>query len=390
MNSGDQGINDKALSSCVRFEKIMGWRELRAVRAHGNRTGSGVSHCDPARQDLNWFYSPLQDVDPTDPVDCVRKLMSTDGIRHRANTALATEVLITVSPEFFENDDSEEKAVLTRRWETMTVSWLIEEFGAALAAVRCNNDESTPHISGVLVTSSWNGRNNGTRVLETSRAKFFNTREEHGGRNYSYYQTSYANYVKPLGLKRGTPKKVTGAVNKPPKQMRQETVEALAAAKQAEMEALDMRAEADRILGDAEEFQEQLSFQFEDQQRRDAELRNREATCEAWETSNERAEQKRIAAAEALKQKEFVLEVFASGELFYTRDPDKGMVLRLSEDFSEERVKLCAQYLRKQPEWLRVIKRNPVFFRELGDRAGPVDAKDLASPLRPSPRLSPI
>lgn len=172
-----------------RVAKITTLGQLGGSAGHMMRT-IPTPNADKGRAHLN-----RRIVGGADPASDVRAMLPALGERsetghllRRANSVLALEVLLTVSPEWWDAAPTPDKA----DWERRSIDWLKAEYGAAnIAALHFHGDEKTGHLTGYIVP-----RDPDTGAL--------NARRWTGGAwRLSAQQTAYAAAVEPLGLQRG-------------------------------------------------------------------------------------------------------------------------------------------------------------------------------------------
>lgn len=164
----------------LRFAKLKTLTEVAASGSHTMRTRA-TPNADPARTASNKILTGT-----SDPASDVQALLG-DGPQ-RKNGVLAIEVLATTSPEWWGTATRDAK----NAWVKSTREWLAETFGQAnLAHVQLHLDETTPHITGLVVPRDPDtGRLNAARWLD-------------GSAKLAALQTGYAKVVQPLGLVRG-------------------------------------------------------------------------------------------------------------------------------------------------------------------------------------------
>lgn len=103
----------------------------------------------------------------------------------RKNAVLAYDMLLTASPDFFVGKT--EKQI--QEWQRASMAWVYQKFGNNVLAAVCHRDETTPHIS-LLVLPVHDGK--------------LNARHYTGGRaKMRQLWTEYGEAMKPLGLERG-------------------------------------------------------------------------------------------------------------------------------------------------------------------------------------------
>lgn len=172
-----------------RVEKITRTTSLAASAEHMARTRP-TPNADPRRLDQNLVLIGGDDpeADVLDLLPAVGERDQHGQLRRRSNSVLALEILITASPEFWATLSPEQRTA----WRDDSVAWLEREYGREnIAHLRWHNDETSPHLTGFVVPLH----------PETGH---LNARAWVGGRKrLSDQQTSYAEAVEHLGLRRG-------------------------------------------------------------------------------------------------------------------------------------------------------------------------------------------
>ena len=185
-NNEPDGLGPFAI---YRTAKITTLGALGASAAHMMRT-IPTPNADPARADLNFAV-----IGTDDPAGDVRALLPALGARNdaghllrRKNSVLAIEVLLTMSPEWWDAATKPDR----EDWVRRSTDWLKAEYGAEnVAALRFHGDERTGHLTGYIVP-----RDPETGALNARRWIG-------GGWRLSEQQDAYAEAMEPLGLKRG-------------------------------------------------------------------------------------------------------------------------------------------------------------------------------------------
>lgn len=115
----------------------------------------------------------------------------------RKNAVVTIEVLLGASPEWWKTGTPAEQDRRRDAWRDLSMAWLHETFGEAnVVASVMHRDESSPHISALVVPIDGRGRLNARGFIGGPRTRMVDL------------QTSYAQKVAVLGLERG----ITGSV----------------------------------------------------------------------------------------------------------------------------------------------------------------------------------
>lgn len=156
----------------LRIKKLRTLREIKACGVHMFRT-EPVPNADPSRQNITFCGSGdvLKDVSRRTPQ------------KVRKNAVRAVEMLLTASPDYFKDQE------ITEAWIDSSVAWLEMRYGANVVACVAHLDESTPHLSVVMVPRV------GDRL---SCDHYFGNPDK-----LSKLQDDYASHVQDLGLMRG-------------------------------------------------------------------------------------------------------------------------------------------------------------------------------------------
>jgi hypothetical protein len=167
---------------CVRVEKIKSFAHMSKADTHNRRT-SLVPNADPLKRAANseLVLSPST-------YHAWRERVGDQTVRK--NAVLALQVYLLRSPEW-EGDELE--------WERASQAWLEQTYGKdnVIESI-VHRDETTPHFHALVVPLDEKGKLNARKVCGTPAT-------------FQGYQTSYAQAVAHLGLKRGVPKELTGA-----------------------------------------------------------------------------------------------------------------------------------------------------------------------------------
>lgn len=181
----------------LRYAKFKTDGAIRGAAAHMRRS-IPTPNADAARASSNVIL-----VGSEDPAADVLALVPKVGARgadgtllRRSNSVLAVEVLMTASPEWWRDASPADKD----RWIKQSVAWLAAEWGPEnIATLRMHDDETTPHLTGMVVPlDPETGRLNARRWIGGKASKM-----EPGQSRLSQHQTGYAAAVEGLGLRRG-------------------------------------------------------------------------------------------------------------------------------------------------------------------------------------------
>ena len=199
-------------------ETIYAWARVRRVKSehalacaehHGKRVGPGVGHCDPSAPEPTRAYSRYAK-NPLDLVSAVREATKAQGACRRRRASVCMEVHLFLSPEFFKPtmDGPRFDPAKVAQFDRYVRSFAELEFPEAVAAIRLDLDETTPHAALFVVPVSERRTKLGRIKREVSVRDRFGRRWQ-----LSALQTSFANHMKPLGAVRGIPKSETGHDN---------------------------------------------------------------------------------------------------------------------------------------------------------------------------------
>ena len=194
----------------LRVERLKTYRDVDNATQHGRRADSGT-HYDPSRTALNRHWLGTERV--AEPVDWGRAIEDAVRDQHlhvRGNGAVAAELLLAASPEFFVGADGEIDDEKRDRWVEANLAWLHRRFPGMVLAVRLDLDESSPHLA-VLVLPTYEKTTRHTAARAVSYRKVFCGADKAAtAAQMVALQDDYATAMAPLGLERGVPKAVTG------------------------------------------------------------------------------------------------------------------------------------------------------------------------------------
>lgn len=171
----------------LRFEKIKDRAHLAAAVGHQSRSRE-TPNADPEKTPLNAWLKGR----PDQGVEGVYERIGDRKVRK--NAVLAVECLLTASPEYFRPGMSkygEYEEGPVQDFNIRAMSWLRDTFGEQnIISAVCHLDEATPHIHAVIVPIDSKDKLNSSAFID-------------GKKSLSDLQTTFANTMKPLGLKRG-------------------------------------------------------------------------------------------------------------------------------------------------------------------------------------------
>lgn len=161
----------------LRLAKLRTRSAVSNAGAHNHRTRP-QANADVERTPLNreFVASPLSLLE--------RVNARLEGLKFRKDAVVASELVLSASPEFFNDLDT-----LTD-WVRLNLKWLRDKHGSNLVSCVLHLDESTPHLHAVIVPICPDG-------------KLACKRYWGGPKDLVRLQTEYAAAMKPLGLSRG-------------------------------------------------------------------------------------------------------------------------------------------------------------------------------------------
>lgn len=161
----------------LRLGKLRTRSAVAGAGAHNHRTRP-QANADPERTPFNREFV-------ASPLSLLERVNSRlDGLKFRKDAVVASELVLSASPDFFTDPDT-----LTA-WTRANLDWLRKTHGPNLVSCVLHLDESTPHLHAVIVPICKDG-------------KLANKRYWGGPKDLAKLQTTYAEAMKPLGLSRG-------------------------------------------------------------------------------------------------------------------------------------------------------------------------------------------
>lgn len=229
----------------LRVAKITSLKGLAGVSAHNTRTAAdGLDHAEDLAPQMGGGIQLL--AGQANAVEAWRERIEAVGLaKPRKDAVRAVEVVMSASPEWFAQTSAEGRAV----WRDRSMVWAAETFGAEnILSAHLHDDETTPHIHVLAVPlvqkerkkagRPRKGRKGAPRTAVVSwglvAADLIGSPER-----LTALQTAYASEVSDLGVRRGRPRRATGARHRSAAAYRAEAAEYLDTAQEAHFEALD-------------------------------------------------------------------------------------------------------------------------------------------------------
>jgi hypothetical protein len=135
----------------MRMEKIKSFSDINGKDSHNKRTRK-TDNADEKRIDKNEHYGLFSGDDLGNQI---KKHYQNLGLKIRKNGILATEFLLTASPEFYRKDPNNYGAYkpnLTKAFNKRAIKFLEKTFGEKnIASIDIHYDEATPHIHAIIM-----------------------------------------------------------------------------------------------------------------------------------------------------------------------------------------------------------------------------------------------
>lgn len=135
------------MKTILRFKKIKTFEHLNLSNAHINRY-LDTPNSNPDINNIHIFGSK-------NLVKTVKDRLKKKGINPRKNSVLSVEALLTLSPEYFCEDEDQKKVT---EFTKAAVTFLKENFGNNVISVDLHLDESNPHIHAHIIPLTDDGR----------------------------------------------------------------------------------------------------------------------------------------------------------------------------------------------------------------------------------------
>lgn len=244
----------------LRFAKLRTLGKLAVASQHNNRTAdSGLSHTTPPPEGPGIVLLEGQ----PDAVAAWHERAAAVGLsKPRRDAVLAVEMVMSASPSWFAAATPDERAEWTRR----SLEYARETFGLGniLQAVR-HDDEETPHIHVLAIPLEQKERARAGRPRKgregAKRAPVLSwglnaDRILGGPEKLREHQTAYAVELADLGIRRGRPRRETGAQHKAAAVYRAEAAKDREDAATALAAALTIESETERRRGRIQRIEE--------------------------------------------------------------------------------------------------------------------------------------
>lgn len=260
----------------LRFAKLSSLQALAGASAHNTRTAtSGLAHADNRAPKMGGGFCLLRGQE--NAVEAWHSRTKAVGLgKVRKDAVRALEAILSASPEWFAQASATERAL----WVERSMEWASRTFQSEnILQATLHDDEETPHIHILAVPlvqkerkKSGRPRKNRKRSSSSSIPSWgLSASDLIGSREQlTALQTAYAEEVADLGLRRGRPRRTTGAHHRSANAYRVEAAEdrfsatiALADAQSnARGEIFFAELEAEEITKEARQNADQLAAAF--------------------------------------------------------------------------------------------------------------------------------
>jgi hypothetical protein len=229
----------------LRIAKITSLKGLAGAAAHNNRTATvGLDHADSRAPLMGGGIQLL--AGRNDAVAAWRERVNTVGLgKPRKDAVRALEAVISASPEWFAQASYDDRIA----WRDQSMAWAARTFGDEnILSAHSHDDEGNPHLQILAIPLTQKKRKKvgrprkGRQALPRaavnswglSAADLIGSPEK-----LTLLQTSYAADVANLGIRRGYPRRVTGARHRSAAAYRAEAAELLDATHDDRIRAMD-------------------------------------------------------------------------------------------------------------------------------------------------------
>jgi hypothetical protein len=198
------------LYAILRVARLKTDADVDNATRHGRRIDGGT-HYDPSRTALNRHWlGAMRVAESVDWGRAIEEAVRDQHLHVRANGAVAAELLLAASPEFFIGEDGEIDTEKLDRWVEANLAWLLRRFPGMVLVVRLDLDEASPHLA-VLLLPIYEKTTRHTTARAVSYRKIFCGADKiETSAKMVALQDDYATAMAPLGLQRGLPKAITG------------------------------------------------------------------------------------------------------------------------------------------------------------------------------------
>ena len=254
----------------LRIAKIKSLRGLSGEAAHNSRASTAGTHHADNRTPLMGGGSQLL-VGQEDALAAWKARADTVGLtKPRKDAVRALEMVMSASPEWFHQASPDER----QQWRDQSLAWATKLFGKEnILNAYLHDDEQTPHLHILAIPLAQKtrkkagrprkGRKNQARqevkTWGLSAADLVGTPEK-----LVELQSRYASEVAGLGIRRGRPRRATGAQHASPALYRAQAAESLSDAQNIRAQAIEelntAKTNADEIIGQAAEAAEAFTI----------------------------------------------------------------------------------------------------------------------------------
>jgi hypothetical protein len=164
-------------------KKIKNFADLKGFENHAERKKE-TPNANPKLQDYNTTFVGTDNI-----VSDMQEYL--EDVKLRKNSILATELLLTASPEFFKNLNPDQ----FEEWVKVNVQWLKSCFGEHLRYCKLHVDETSPHFTVLVSAKFWDEKK---QVYKLAASRYFD-----GPQKLIEWQNAYAENLEQFGLSRG-------------------------------------------------------------------------------------------------------------------------------------------------------------------------------------------
>jgi len=229
----------------LRIAKITSLKSLAGIAAHNTRTAtSGLDHADNHAPQMGGGIRLLAGRD--NAVEAWHERAKAVGLANpRKDAVRALEAVISASPEWFSQASPKDRLA----WCNQSLVWAIKTFGRDnLLSAHMHDDEACPHLHVLVIPLAEKTRKKAGRPRKGRKTAPRATVASWGlaaadligsPKKLTALQTSYASEVANLGIRRGRPRRVTGARHRSAAAYRAEASELFSATQDDRIEAMD-------------------------------------------------------------------------------------------------------------------------------------------------------
>lgn len=149
------------MKTVLRFEKLKSYENIRLSNAHVQRFINAPNADNSVK---NYVLYGSKNV-----VRDIKKKIKAKGIKPRRNSVLCMEAILSLSPEFFEDNKNKRINDFARQAK----AFLVEKYGNNLIGCYLHLDEKTPHIHAYIIPMTNNGRLSARETFNKNTLKEF-------------------------------------------------------------------------------------------------------------------------------------------------------------------------------------------------------------------------